>query len=134
MVLRAFKLLKNGRLNAEKSAYFIIKKGADKMEGIDLTPIINAVIMLITVIITAFLIPWIKSKTTESQQCSMISWARIAVAAAEQIFTGDGRGEEKKQYVQNFLEEHGFKIDEASVSNLIEAAVQELKSGKLTLK
>ena len=104
------------------------------MEGIDLTPIINEVIMLITVIITAFLIPWIKSKTTESQQCSMISWARIAVAAAEQIFTGDGRGEEKKQYVMDFLKEHGFKIDETSVSNLIEAAVQELKSGKLTLK
>ncbi len=104
------------------------------MDGIDLTPIVNAVITLITLIITAFLIPWIKSKTTESQRCSMLTWTRIAVAAAEQIFSGEGRGEEKKQYVENFLKEHGFKLDTDSVSSLIEAVVQELNSGTLTIK
>ena len=50
------------------------------------------------------------------------------------MLAGINDEKEKKQYVMDFLKEHGFKIDETSVSNLIEAAVQELKSGKLTLK
>jgi quinol-cytochrome oxidoreductase complex cytochrome b subunit len=35
---------------------------------IDITPVINAVIAIIAAVITAFLVPWIKSKTTEQQR------------------------------------------------------------------
>lgn len=95
---------------------------------IDITPIINAVIALIGALIGAFLIPWIRSKTTAEQRSDLLAWVKIAVAAAEQIYIGVGRGEEKKQYVLDFLEAKGMTIDEESVDAAIEAAVQQLNA------
>ena len=51
----------------------------------------------------------------------------IAVEAAEMIYVGAGRGEEKKQYVIDFLNSKGFTLNTAEIENLIEAAVLELK-------
>lgn len=95
---------------------------------IDVTAIINAVIALVAAIATAFVVPWIKSKTTSQQREDLIAWVKIAVAAAEQIFKGEKRGEEKKQYVLDFLENNGFSINENSVNVAIEAAVKQLNS------
>lgn len=95
---------------------------------IDITAIINAVIALIAAVISAFVIPWIKSKTTSQQREDLIAWVKIAVAAAEQIYKGDKRGEEKKQYVLDFLTKNGFSVNEDSVNAAIEAAVKQLNS------
>lgn len=95
----------------------------------DITPIFEALIALIAAVVSFILVPYIKSKTTVEQQQTINGWIRIAVAAAEQIFNGDGRGAEKKQYVLGFLEEKGFKLDENSLDAMIEAAVLELNSG-----
>ena len=86
----------------------------------DITPIIEAVAALIAALITAFLVPYIKSKTTAEQQKEINAWVKIAVSAAEQIYTGSGRGEEKKEYV--------ITVDEAKLDALIEAAVYELNT------
>ena len=74
----------------------------------DITPIIEAVAALIAALITAFVIPYIKGKTTANQQQQINAWVRIAVTAAEQIYTGSGRGTEKKEYVINWLRVHGI--------------------------
>ena len=95
----------------------------------DITPIIEAVAALIGVIVTCVLIPFIKSKTTASQQAEINAWVKIAVSAAEQIFKGSGRGEEKKAYVIQWLREHGITVDEAKLDALIESAVYELNQG-----
>lgn len=95
----------------------------------DITPIVEALFALIATVISVILIPYIRSKTTEKQQQTINGWIRIAVAAAEQIFNGEGRGEEKKQYVLGFLSDKGFKLDENSLDAMIEAAVLELNSG-----
>lgn len=92
----------------------------------DITPVINAVIALIAAVITAFVIPWIKSKTTAAQREEINAWVKIAVTAAEQIFTETGMGKEKKAYVLKFLEEKNLKIDEESVDLMIESAVKEI--------
>lgn len=96
---------------------------------IDITPIIEAVFALIGVVITVIVIPYIKSKTTAAEQQEINAWVKIAVAAAEQIYKGSGRGEEKKQYVLNWLKEHGITVDEGAIDALIEAAVYELNNG-----
>ena len=54
-------------------------------------------------------------------------WVNIAVEAAEMIYVGAGRDEEKKQYVIDFLNSKGFTLNTAEIENLIEAAVLELK-------
>ena len=95
----------------------------------DITPVFEAIVALAVAIITSILIPYIKSKTTAEQQQNINAWVQIAVTAAEQIFNGSGRGAEKKEYVIAFLADKGFKIDEASVDALIEAAVKALNEG-----
>ncbi len=92
----------------------------------DITPIIEAVAALICAIISAILVPYIRSKTTKEQQNEILQWVKIAVAAAEQLFTGSGRGEEKKAYVLDWLTSHGLRVDEGKLDALIEAAVYAL--------
>ena len=95
----------------------------------DITTIIEAVFALIAVVITAIVIPFIKSKTTAAQQATINSWVRIAVAAAEQIYIGSGRGGEKKAHVLAYLNSKGITFDPESVDLMIEAAVYELTHG-----
>ena len=92
----------------------------------DITPVVNAVIALIAAAVTAFVIPWIKSKTTAAQREEIEAWVRIAVTAAEQIYSGAGKGKEKKAYVLKFLEEKNLKIDEKSVDLMIESTVKNM--------
>lgn len=92
----------------------------------NVTPIVNAVIALAAAMITAFVIPWIKSRTTAAQREEINAWVKIAVTAAEQIFTETGNGKEKKAYVLKFLEEKNLKIDEKSVDLVIESAVKNM--------
>ena len=99
----------------------------------DITTIVEAVTALIAAIITAFVVPYIKSRTTTNQQQQINAWVRIAVTAAEQIYAGSGRGEEKKAYVIDWLRKHGVTVDESKLDALIEAAVFELNKGLLTI-
>lgn len=88
--------------------------------NINLTPILQALVGLLAALITARLIPWIRSHTTESQQRQMRAGVRIAIFAAEQIY-GAGCGEEKMQAAVEYLHEMGFDVDVRE----IEAAVRE---------
>lgn len=103
------------------------------MNMIDITPIINAVIALAAAGVTVFLIPWIKSKTTDEQRKELLEWVKIGVAAAEQLYKGQGRGEEKKKYVLEFLASMGFTVDEEAINAAIEAAVKQLNTEGLLI-
>ena len=90
---------------------------------IDLTPIANAVIMLIAALITTFLVPWIKGKVDEQKLAQIQRWVEIAVGAAEQIYKESGMGAKKKEYVLDFLAKKNVKLDLDSIDALIEEAV-----------
>lgn len=92
----------------------------------DITPVVNAVIALAAAVITAFVVPWIKSKTTVTQREEIDAWVKTAVTAAEQIYRETGKGKDKKAYVLKFLEEKNLKIDEESVDLMIESAVKNM--------
>lgn len=98
----------------------------------DITPIIEAVFALIGAVITAVVIPYIRSRTTAQQQAEINAWVKIAVSAAEQIYKGTSRGAEKKAYVLEWLNAHGITVDENKLDALIEAAVYELNNGVLS--
>lgn len=97
----------------------------------DITAIIEAILALAGAVITCVLIPYIKSKTTTEQQKEINAWMKIAVTAAEQIYKGQGRGEEKKEYVLAWLREHGVTVDDKKLDAMIEAAVYELTNNGL---
>lgn len=94
---------------------------------VDLTQVVIAVITLAISLVTAFLIPYLKSKVGAEKLETIKFWVNIAVEAAEMIYTGTGRGQEKKEYVTKFLNSKGFSLNIEEVENLIEAAVLELK-------
>ncbi len=95
----------------------------------DITPILQALFALVATIITTALIPYIRSKLSETQQQELLQWVRIAVAAAEQIYNQSGMGAEKKRYVLNWLRDHNITVDEEKLDAMIEAAVYQLKEG-----
>ena len=94
----------------------------------DYTKIIEAIITLLVAVITAFVIPYIKSKLSADELAEIMKWVKIAVQAAEMIYKESGMGKEKKKFVEDFLTEHGIKVDIEQLDALIESAVLELKN------
>ena len=95
----------------------------------DITLIVETLIAFICAVVSCVVIPLIKKHTNAAQQKEINAWVAIAVTAAEQIFQGNGRGDEKKAYVLDFLSEKGYTLDANSIDALIESAVYELKTG-----
>lgn len=92
--------------------------------NIDLTPLFEAILTVLGLVITYKVVPWLKMKLTESQFRYLKSATRSAVFAAEQLY-GAGKGPEKFQYVIKQLEKKGFTVDQ----DVIEEYVYELTHG-----
>lgn len=95
------------------------------MKNIDITPIIEALIALASLIITGFLVPYLKQKLSNEKREKLRSWVSIAVAAAEQLMK-DKTGLEKKEYVVAFLLSKGLVFDVDEVTAMIESEVYKL--------
>ena len=95
----------------------------------DWKPIIDAAIALLVAIITYFVVPFIKSKTNESQQQTLEYWIKAAVRYAEQMYKDKEKmGALKKEEVLAFLDKLGL-LDEDSkemIDKKIEAEVYSL--------
>lgn len=93
---------------------------------IDLTPLLQAVIALVASLITIYLIPWLKSRTSFEQQAQISAAVHIAVYAAEKLY-GAGRGDEKFAYALEYLKAHGFDLDAETLKGQINAAIREME-------
>lgn len=91
------------------------------MPNIDLTPIIQAIIGLVAMLITYRLVPMIKAKTNVDQQAYIRALIKAGVYAAEQIYKDHGMGRKKMEYVKKYLNGYGFDVNITE----IEAAVSE---------
>lgn len=91
----------------------------------DYTQIISAVIALISALVSAFLIPWLKTKIDADKLQTLRTYVEIGVKAAEQLYD-ETHGPAKKAYVLRFLAEKGITFDSKVVDKLIEAAVLQL--------
>lgn len=91
----------------------------------DYTQIISAVIALISALVSAFLIPWLKTKIDADKLQTLRTYVEIGVKAAEQLYTA-AEGDKKKAYVISFLAGKGIKFDVETVDKLIEATVLQL--------
>lgn len=100
----------------------------------DLTNILECVIGIISALISAFLIPYIKNSLSEAKRSRLIYWTEIAVKAAEQLY-GSKTGKQKKEYVTAFLLSKGIVVDIDEVTALIESEVYKLtKEGGETVE
>lgn len=90
----------------------------------------QAIIALMSTLITAFLIPYIKQKTTLAQRQKLFSIVMICVQAVEQIAEAQGlKGIAKKEKVKEYLNAYGINLEGKELDAMIEASVYEL--GKL---
>ena len=94
---------------------------------IDITEVIKSAFLLIFAVCSAFLIPYLKAKLGDENFATLKNWVKIAVQAAEMIFKESKMGEQKKEYVLEFLKTKGYKVDTEAINNLIESAVLDLK-------
>ena len=91
----------------------------------DVTDIIEALVVLISALITTFLLPYIKQKLSDEKRQKLIFWIETAVKAAEQLY-GSKAGQQKKEYVVAFLLSKGIVADIDEVTALVESEVYKL--------
>lgn len=88
----------------------------------DFTIIFEIVGTILMAIATSYIIPLLKEKLDAEKLKRIVKWVRIAVDAAEQLY-GSGYGEDKREYVVNYLLKKGIVLDADEMDMLIESAV-----------
>ena len=91
----------------------------------DITTIFEALVTLAVALVSAFVIPYIKSKHSAEELADFLKWVEIGVAAAEQLYES-AQGADKKMFVLDYLADRGYSIDEDDMNVAVEAAVNKL--------
>lgn len=105
------------------------------MEKEIIMELLQAAIMIATLLITRYAIPYLVSRigSERLQQAAML--AQQAVLYAEQVYSPDyASGQERKDVVVELLgkllREHGINVSEYELDMLIEAAVKTMNAAK----
>lgn len=97
----------------------------------NLFEVILTLIPVLGAIITYFIVPYIKANIDSVKLSQYKEWATLAVKTAEMLWKESGHGEDKKEYVTDFLNKtfnvNGMAITKQQIEILIEAAVKEMK-------
>ncbi len=94
--------------------------------NIEFIDIIVALIALIGLALTYYVVPILKSKFTSQEIEKTYSWVFFAVQAAEQLAKAGLIAVPKVEYVIDFLEKKGISLTQEELEVLIEAAVFEM--------
>lgn len=104
------------------------------MTNIDITPIIELVITLLSTIITLMVIPWLKTKIDSNHWQTLQDWAKVGVKAAEVLFKGTKLGKDKLAYVTEYLndmcEKYNYHFDSTTIRQVIENAWKDMTDSK----
>lgn len=95
-----------------------------------LTFIVKLVLALLSVIITSYVIPWLKAKIESTKYNDLMIFIEKFVESAEKIYTPE-QWRDKKSYVLRLAEEyaqsHNVDITAPELNALIEGWVKEVK-------
>lgn len=92
--------------------------------------IILALIGLLGTLLTYFLIPYLKTKTTKEQRDDLAFWLGVAMTSAEYMFDIPKAGIEKKDYVMKFIKSKGIKVKDEALSMLIDTVIDIFNDAK----
>lgn len=92
--------------------------------GIDLTELITVFISVLVAIVTRYVVPWLKARTSAERLHQIDYWYQVAVLAAEKAY-GAGHGAEKLADATAFLKSKGIVVDE----KIIDALIQDFFAG-----
>ena len=92
--------------------------------------IIKVVVMVAVLVVTRYVVPWIREKIGDEQLAVAEKWVKYAVLKAQQVLWAES-GEDKKAYVTQFLKElltaKNIALSDEQLDVLIEAAVKQMK-------
>lgn len=88
--------------------------------------ILNLVLVVISIVISRYLVPWLKEKYTSEKVRNVYEQVSKAVQAAQKIYEESGQGALRKEYVIAYLKKININITDAELDVLIESAVKML--------
>ena len=95
-----------------------------------ITEITKAVVSVVLILTSAYVIPWLKTKVGEDRYVMIVDFAEIVVRSAEKIYT-EQEWSEKKRYAVSLVTEKaksiGLDISEAEINAIVEGAVHAVK-------
>lgn len=92
--------------------------------------VIKVVVMVAALVITRYLVPWLREKIGADKLAVAEKWARYAVLKAQQVMWSEN-GSERKAYVTEFLKglliKKNIALSDEQLDVLVEAAVKQMK-------
>lgn len=94
--------------------------------------IVEAIGSIAILLVTTYVIPWIKGKIGEDKYNLIDSYTELTVRSAEQLYESD-QWREKKLYVYECISEKlaeiGLELSDTEINNIIEGWVNAVKKG-----
>ena len=98
-----------------------------------ITKVTECALTVIVLLVSAYLIPWLKTKISEEKLKELEKFCEQAVRAAEQLYTPE-EYKQKKAYVLSLINEQieklGLGLNEAEIDAIIEGIVNYVKHNK----
>jgi hypothetical protein len=95
-----------------------------------ITGLTKAIISVVLILVSAYVIPWLKSYVGQNKYDMVVEFAEIVVRSAEKMYSPE-EWAQKKAYAVNMLskkaKELGLEIGEKEINAIIEGAVQAVK-------
>ena len=95
-----------------------------------ITKLVEAIVTVVIVLISAYVIPWLKGKIGEDKYNQIVAFAETCVRSAEKIFPS-AQSMQKKEYVvemvQKKAEEIGITITQDEINAIVEGCVHAIK-------
>lgn len=97
-----------------------------------ITKIVEAVVTILLAVISAYVIPWLRTKIGTDKMDQLNNFIELAVRAAEQLYTPE-EWSQKKAYVLDLATSKvlqlGINLTEAQLDAIIEGIVNAVKHG-----
>ena len=95
-----------------------------------ITKLTEAIISVVVILISVYVIPWLKNKIGADKYNAILEFAEIVVRSAEKIYTAE-QWQEKKNYAVEMVilktKSLGIELSTDEVNAIIEGAVQAVK-------
>lgn len=94
---------------------------------------LKLLIMVTVLILTRFVVPWLKAKTQSETMQTVLDWTMQAVLAAEQAHQAQTGAERKyivTEFIKRILIQKNISLSDEELNTLIEAAVLQMNTSK----
>lgn len=94
---------------------------------------LKLLIMVTVLVLTRFVVPWLKAKTENETMQAVLDWTVQAVLAAEQAHQAQTGAERKyivTEFIKNILIQKNISLSDEELNTLIEAAVMQMNANK----